>query len=298
MNFILTPAQKGEIYNFFGALLWSLFPIVTLFSYHAVAPLFAGALSTLFAALFFAILLTVRKEWHELTVKKSWKDIMVATVLIGIVYYALMFIGIQKTTAGNAGIISLMEVFFSLFLLRLFKKEFLKKSHIAGAVLMSLGAFMVLFQEGIEVNKGNLLILIAAAAPPLGNYFAQEARKKVGSNAIMFLRSLISGLFLLLLAYGLELPPSAQELALSIPFIFANGFLLLGLSKILWIEAIHRIPITKAIALNSVTALLTLFFAYFTLKEIPTLWQIVGVAPMLIGIFLLTDFRNWSAARS
>ncbi len=288
----LTKTRQGELCAFGQAFSYSFFPIVAILVYSRLSPLYTAAFSTLTAAVFFAILLTLQKKWHEFKVKSAHINIFVATFIIGVVFYALVFIGIQKTTAGNASIISLMEVFFSMFILRLWKKEFLTKPHIVGAILMVMGAFMVLFQEGLQINSGNAIILAATALPPVGNYFAQKARQQVSSFMIMFIRSLISGIFLLLLSRVFGPFPSFSVLAHSAIYIVLIGVIFMGLTKIFWMEAIHRIPITKAIALESVGPLSTMVFAYSILGEIPSVWQLLGILPIFAGIWLLTDLGH------
>ena len=284
-------AFQGEMYLLVEVIMWSLFPIFSILAISLIAPLYTAALSTLIAALFFGFVLTVRKQWGEIKVKSAWKDIVMMTFIIGVIFYSLVFIGLQKTTAGNASIILLMEVFFTMFILGLWKKEKIVLKHKLGAVLMVVGALFVLFPGQLKINEGDLILLIATAVPPVGNYFSQRARKKVGSNMIMFIRSLLAGLFILLLAFAFESTPTMAAITESTIFILVNGILLMGLSKVFWIEAIHRISITKAISLASVTPAFTLVFAYFMLGEIPTIWQILGFLPMLIGIFILTEFK-------
>lgn len=284
----LTKTRQGELYALAQASLYSFFPIFALLVYRSMTPLYCAALSTLIGALFFAIILTIQKKWHEFKIKSAHIDILVATLLIGVAYYALVFIGIKKTTADNASIMLLMEIFFSLFILRLWKKEFLTKSHITGAILMSIGAFLILFQGGIRINAGNVIILGATALPPIGNYFAQKARQQVSSTMIMFIRSLISGVFLLFLARFIDPAPTAAQFSQSLVYIASIGFLFMGLTKIFWIEAIHRLPITKTVAFESLCPLFTMIFAYFILHEIPAAWQLFGIIPIFAGIWLLT----------
>lgn len=284
-------AFQGELFIIGSAPLWSLFPIFSILAIASIAPLYTAALSTLSAAIAFAIFLTIKKEWHQVLDKSAWKDILLVTLIIGVVFYSLIFIGLQRTTAGNASIISLMEIFFTIVILRAWKKEQLTKKKVFGSIFMVVGAMLILFQGNIQLNEGDLIILVATAIPPAGNYFAQQARKKVGSNTILFLRSLLAGLFVLALAIIFEPTPTQAALTESMPFIIINGVLLLGLSKIFWLEGIHRIPISKAISLSAVTPGLTLFFAYFILNEIPTIWQILGYIPMAFGIFILTEYK-------
>lgn len=282
---------EGELYLLAETCLWSFLPIFSILAFSTIQPLYTLALSTVVAAVFFAFMISVRHEWHEIKIKKVWKDIFLMSLIIGILFYSFLFIGIGKTTAGNAGIMMQMEVFFSIFILGLWKKEKIVFRHMIGAMLMVIGAIFILFPGHLTVNTGDLIILMATAIPPIGNYFTQKARKKVSANTIMFLRSIFSGVFLLLLALIFETRPSYFDLSQSITFILVNGILLLGLSKIFWIEAIHRMPVTKAISLASIGPAFTLIFAYFILGEIPTVWQLLGLVPIISGVLLLTEYR-------
>ena len=85
--------------------------------------------------------------------------------------------------------------------------------------------------------------------------------------------------------------PSTADLMNSVLFLFISGTILLGLSKILWIEGIHRISVAKANALNALGPLSTLFFAWLILKDVPTIWQLLAVAVVFPGVWLLTRNR-------
>ncbi len=287
----LTKTQTGELFLVSHALMWSIFPVITTFTFNGLTPLFSAGLSTCISALFFGIFITFKRGWHELNIRSAWKDILLTSLFIGIGFYALLFIGIQKTTAGNAGILTQLEVLFSMIILGLWKKEKLKKGHIGGAVLMIIGGILVVYKGEFELNAGDLIIIAATALPPIGNYFAQKARQKVSSSFIMFSRSVISGIFLMILAILFEPTLNTGNLKNSILFVVINGIFLLGLAKILWIESIHRISISKAVALDAIAPAFTLIFAYWLLNETPTGWQILGFIPILIGVWILTDFK-------
>ncbi len=263
--------------------------MVTILTYSSLTPLFSAALGTLLAAAFFAIVLTLRKRWNHLLRRTAWKDMVLTSFFIGVLFYGFMFTGLRYTTAGNGAILSLMEVFFSFLILGLFlKHEQLSPRHVLGGTLMVLGALCVLLPNASVFQRGDLFIIAATACAPLGNKYAQLARKRVSSETIMFFRSVLSGLFLLFLATFLEPIPSSTTIVSSFGFLFVNGVILLGLSKILWIEGIHRIPITKAISLESVMPFMTLIVAYVVLHEPVTPFQILGLLPIIAGISLLT----------
>lgn len=103
----------------------------------------------------------------------------------------------------------------------------------------------------------------------------------------MLVRGVTSGIVILLLAFSLRQNFSASGLRGSIIFLLINGLFLFGLGKVLWIEGIHRISVTKANALSAISPLLTLFFAFLFLGQHPTGWQLTAFVPMFFGVILL-----------
>lgn len=279
--------MNGEVFIFIEAILWSLFPIFTKLTYSSISPLYTAAISTLFAALFFAIVLTIQKKWHEIMVKEAWKDVLLVTLYIGVILYSLVFIGLKFTTAGNSALIGILEVFFSFIVLGMLKKEKITRLKIAGAFFMALGALFVLFPKASGINIGDFILIAAQAFAPLGNLAQQRARKKISSFTIMFLRSIISGTVLLALAFIFYPVPDAGQLQSASFYLFLNGIFFMGLSKIFWIEGINTIEITKANTINIVIPFFTLVFAYFLLGEIPRLGQLIGIIPLALGAYLI-----------
>ncbi len=285
----LSNTRIGELCIVAEALLWSLFPVVTILTFSQLGPLFSAAWGTILSCAFFALVIRVQGRWREMFLGEAWGDTLLSPFFIGILYYVFLYTGIRHTTADNASIMALMEVFFSFVILTfVWKKETADARRIIGAILMAGGALLILLPKASGWHSGDLLILIAAAFAPIGNIFAKRANTNVTAAFIMFARSSISSVVLLALALALEPIPSAHTLASSLTALVINGFLLLGLSKILWLEGIARIPITKAISLASITPLFTFLFAFLLLHERATAWQIAGFVPIAAGVYLLT----------
>jgi len=284
----LNQQRQGELFIVSESILWALFPIVTIFSYNSLSPLFSLAGSTTFSIFLFALVVGFKKKWAELKNWNAFKDVLWATLIIGVGYYVLFFFSLKYTSAGNASIISLTaEIFFSFIFFHLWHKDYIPKSHIIGTILMATAAIIVLFPNTTALNKGDLLVLLAAFIAPFGNFFQQRARKKISSETIMFSRSIISAIIILGLAMTIDNPIKLIGIKTSFLFLVINGFLLLGLSKILWIEGIHRISVTKSTALNAIAPILTIIFAWLLLAQLPTGWQLLSIIPMFGGIILL-----------
>lgn len=285
----LTKERQGEVIIIAEALLWSLFPVITILSLTNLSPIVSFGWSTLFATLFFAIMLTIKGKWREIKNREAIKDILLVTFFIGILFYLFYFLGLSYTSAGNASLIALTEVFFSFLLFHVWRKDYISPNHIIGAILILAGAMIILYPNFSEFHLGDLLILAGAFVAPFGNFFQQRARTKVGSESILFIRSFISVIVIFFIAYlsNLNFLPTTNSEKTFIILII-NGFFLLGLSKILWIEGIHKISVTKAIALNGITPLLTLLFAWLLLDNIPTHFQLLSFVPMFLGVIFLS----------
>lgn len=288
----MSEERKGEIIIFFEALLWGLFPVITILSLRDVPTMLALAWSTLFAAIFFAIIVSIKKGWQQIGDRDAFFDIMMATFIQGVAFYLLVFFGLRYTSSGNASLIGLSEIFFSFIFFNVWRKECISVAHIAGAVLMILGASIVFYPNVHEFRLGDLLILSAAFIAPLGNFFQRRARRKVNSETILFVRSLIGAVVIFGVAYFAKVSFAMVHAERTFIFLVINGFFLLGLSKFLWIEGIHRINVAKAGAIGGISPLLTLFFAWVMLGDIPTKFQLLSFIPMFFGMILLSKNKK------
>ncbi|OGG79945.1 hypothetical protein A3A39_00995 [Candidatus Kaiserbacteria bacterium RIFCSPLOWO2_01_FULL_54_13] len=285
----LSEQRKGEWYVLSHSALWGLFPIFTVLSYATMPSLSSYAWSSLFALLFFGIFVAFRRKSSELFSLQLWKYILPAVLFIGVLYYGLFFVGLTYTTPGNAAIIAMFEIFTSFVLFHLIRREHISYTHILGSGLMVIGAIIILGRNFSGINVGDVLILAATICAPIGNLYQQRARKIASSEAIMLLRTLATIPIVFAVAYLMNMHISLEDPGASLLFVVINGILLLGLAKLLWIEAIHRISVMKAIALSSLTPFLTLLFAWIILNQVPTVWQILSLVPFVLGVLLLTD---------
>lgn len=285
----LTETRKGEIYVISSYFLGAFFPIVSILTFSTLTPLYSYGLSILIATVFFAIMVTVKKKWSDFKKYEALKYSLASGLILSIVFYILLFMGFKHTTAGNAGIMLLMEIFFSYVVFRAFMKENIKGGHIIGAFIMVMGAMIILFPGEIKINTGDILILLGTMIAPFGNHFQQKARDLISAEYHLFVRDLTATVIIIPLAYLIEGEISMSQINASLFFIIINGLILLGVAKIFWVEAIHRIPVAKAISFGPIAPAITLTFAYFILGETPTLWQFAGLIPIAFGALLILD---------
>jgi len=153
---------------------------------------------------------------------------------------------------------------------------------------MGIGALIILFPEDFTFNKGDWMILISAAAAPIVNLYQKRARQYCSAETILGFRTVVGFPFVALLAYLLEPAVTYDAFISALPYIFLIASGIYVAAKIMWIEALNRLTITKLSAMLALLPVFTLIFAYLYLGEIPEFRQMMGIIPVLVGGYLIT----------
>lgn len=279
--------RLGELFIIFLSFFEGWFPIVTMIILQTMTPVFAYSFTLMFVIMLFLTIVLLKKKASEFFYWSAWPDLLLSSFFITLMFVCL-FSGLVYTTVSNMAVLIFLQVLFSFLYFNVLGNEPFSRVHLLGAVLMTCGALIILFPKQLHLNIGDLLILLAAAIAPIANLFQKRALKLVSSETILAFRSIIALPVLLFMACALEPEPDREMIMIALPWLAINGLLLMGLSKIFWLESIHRISITKASAMAAFVPVFTLLFAYLTLNEIPQITQIIGIVPILIGGLLIT----------
>ena len=283
----MTKEREGEILMVGLAILESWFPIFSIVSMSYIGALHTYTYSLLIALAFFIIIMFKRDRFKELKNKEAYKDLLLTSFWITSLF-ALVFIGMRYTTAGNMAVIIFLQLLFSYLYFNVFGKEKMHTLHVWGAFIMGMGALIILIPDELTFNKGDLLILVAAAIAPLANLYQKRAREFCSTETILGFRTLVGLPFIALMAWAFEPAVSYEALVSALPSLLFIGILIYVVSKIMWIEALHRTSITKLSAMLGLVPMMTLIFAYFYLNEVPELRQVLGIVPVLVGGYLIT----------
>lgn len=279
--------REGELLMLGLTVLESWFPILSIVAMSYVGALHTYMYSLIIALFFYLLIMYKRKRFAELKNKAAYKDLFLTTFWITFIF-TFIFIGMRYTTAGNMAVIVFLQVLFSYLYFNVFGKEKMETIHLSGAVIMGVGALLILFPEDFAFNKGDWLILISAAAAPIVNLYQKRARSYCSAETILGFRTVVGLPFVALLAYFSEPSVSYEDFMSALPYIFLIAIGIYVASKIMWIEALNRMSITKLSAMLALLPMMTLFFAYIYLDEVPEFRQIMGIIPVLVGGYLIT----------
>ncbi len=279
--------REGELLMLGLTVLESWFPILSIVAMSYVGALHTYMYSLIIALFFYLLIMYKRKRFAELKNKAAYKDLFLTTFWITFIF-TFIFIGMRYTTAGNMAVIVFLQVLFSYLYFNVFGNEKMETIHLSGAFIMGVGALLILFPEDFAFNKGDWLILISAAAAPIVNLYQKRARSYCSAETILGFRTVVGLPFVALLAYFSEPSVSYEDFMSALPYIFLIAIGIYVASKIMWIEALNRMSITKLSAMLALLPMMTLFFAYIYLDEVPEFRQIMGIVPVLVGGYLIT----------
>jgi len=283
----MTTQREGELFMLGLALLESWFPILSIVAIQHIGALHTYAFSLLVSLVFFAFIMIKKDLLVELKNPNAYKDLLLTSFWITTLFI-FIFLGMQYTTAGNMSVIIFMQVLFSYLYFNVFGDEKMDKIHTFGAIMMVVGAVLIMMPKELVLNKGDILIMIGAAIAPVANYFSKRTRKHCSSETILGFRTLVALPVIGIFAWVFEPNINYHDMMKALPYVLLIGFLIFGLSKIFWMEALHRVDITKLSAMLAIIPMMTLFFAYLYLREVPEIRQLLGIVPVLVGGYLLT----------
>ncbi len=283
----MTKEREGELLMLGLTILESWFPILSIVAMSYVGALHTYMYSLAIAFFFYMPIMYKRDRFKELKNRAAYKDLLLTTFWITFIF-TFIFIGMRYTTAGNMAVIVFLQVLFSYLYFNVFGKEKMGTIHLIGAVIMTAGALIILFPENFEFNKGDWFILLSAAAAPIVNLYQKRARAYCSSETILGFRTVVGFPFVALLAYFLEPAVSYENFMSALPYMFLIATGVYVVAKIMWIEALNRMSITKLSAMLALLPVMTLFFAYIYLDEVPEFRQLLGIVPVLVGGYLIT----------
>jgi len=283
----MTKEREGELLMLGLAMIESWFPILSIVSMSYIGALHTYMYSLIIALVFFIVIMFKRDRFKELKNKEAYKDLLLTSFWITTLFL-LVFIGMQYTTAGNMAVIIFLQLLFAYLYFNVIGKEKMDRLHLLGAFIMGVGALIILVPDDLSFNKGDLLILVGAAIAPFANFYQKRARTYCSSETILGFRTVVGLPFIAVMAWYFEPATTYEGLMSALPYLLIIGIAVYVISKIMWIEALHRISITKVSAMMGLVPVMTLLFAYFYLHEVPELRQLMGIVPVLIGGYMLT----------
>jgi drug/metabolite transporter (DMT)-like permease len=266
------------------------------FALSHMGPFTLLAIRALFGALILNLLgwKSNPRWWEELRQDPKRGFIMAFTGVVA--SGGLFYVGLQLTTASNAGILSATTPIWVTVLSWLFLGEKLKLVNVTGVVLSFGGLVTILCQGSVanllqrSLNWGDLLIMVGQINWAVYTVYSRVAlahRSPTAATASAYL----VGAVVMLPAFFLE-EPFTQKFVFSPILVVALCYLCLlsPLANVLYYHALTRISPHRAAVFMNLTPIIVLMYSALFLGEQITAVQLVGTG-LVIGGVVLTTWR-------
>ena len=280
--------QVGFLCAAISAILFGSISTIAKPTLSSVNPIFLASLVYVISAI--ALSPIAHKSKGTTGDKRSYFYIFLIAIFGGVIAPILYFSGLEQTTASDTAVLTDAELLFTVILALVFFKEKLNRVGYLSVVLVITGVVIVTtnlqFTSLFETSLGNLLILFSTVFWALDNNISRIITQKISNFArIAQIKSAIGGGIVLGLVFLFGIPIQIDDsLWPNIILLGVGGF---GASTYFFLKALQRIGAIKTLMIFSTSAPVGLVFAAVFLGETISVYQIIAISVILVGIFLI-----------
>jgi drug/metabolite transporter (DMT)-like permease len=276
--------------------IWGMNFAVMKVAYRSFQPIAFNACRFIIASITMAALMKFRPQPVRFE-RKDLKEILLLGFLVNTVYQFMFVLGVERTKAGNAGLILALVPIFAFLIGVVTNRESFSRRTVAGIFLSFIGvAAIVEFGEsGLSVSgtwRGDLMMIVAAL---LWGWYTAGSLPLLMKYGWLALTGwmMIAGAAVLVpvsVPWLLTQEWSAIESSAWIALAYSSLFSIVY-AYCVWAYALASIGVTHTSMFSNVTPIIALFGGWLLLGEHPTPAQIVGVVLVLTGVFFVRS-RN------
>jgi len=240
-----------------------------------------------------ALLVLMPIAWPQLVGKGKivwahWKQLLLLAVPSVTIYNTFIYLGTRTTTATNAGLIVGTMPIATLVLAILAGQERATVTRVAGFVASFIGVDLTIIHH-LSFSSGDLFILGAALSFAAYSILLRHFAIPLGPFALLALLSAF-GLALCIPFCVLELAGGERILWSfgDLAAIFYVGIFPSVIATIFWNEAMARVGASTAAIFFNLVPVFAVVMAITLLGESLTLFQLIGMGLIFIGIWLTT----------
>jgi drug/metabolite transporter (DMT)-like permease len=219
--------------------------------------------------------------------KASTKALMVGGLAAGVLLFigaTFQQVGLQYTTAGKAGFITGMYIFF-VPLIGLFFRMKTGLGTWLGAVVALLGLYLLSINEDFTLSKGDTLQLICAVAFAGHVLMIGYLASRMDTVKLSLIQFVVAGTLAMILALYFEQLSWAMITSTAVPLLFA-GVMSTGIAYTLQTVAQqHAHPSHAAIILSS-EGVFAVIGGFLLLNEVLPAQGLLGCGLILVGMLM------------
>ncbi|WP_294081370.1 DMT family transporter [Proteiniphilum sp. UBA5384] len=236
-----------------------------------------------------------QKGWPELGGKKML-PLLVTSLFYPLLMFSMQTVGLQFTTASEAGILSATTPIFTIILAALFLKERSSFWQIIFVLLSVGGIAYIMYKNGLgeissETLKGDFFILLSVVSMAIYFVLGRKVTQQFDAMDITFFMTVVACVVFNLLAVTDHLNSGTLPLYFdafkNIDFLWTIlylGVLSSFLTSFLTNNALKVIPASQVSIFNNFSPVIAVFAGVLFLNETLHLYHIIGGIMVLVGI--------------
>ena len=217
----------------------------------------------------------------------STKKLLFAGFIAGLfLFIASSFqqVGIQYTTAGKAGFITGLYIFF-VPLIGIFLGQRTGSGTWLGAFIAVIGLYLLSINEDFSIAKGDLLQLICAVFFAAHVLVIGYVAKRMDPLKLSLIQYFVSGILSLFIAVSIEVITWQMIVDTAIPLLYA-GIMSIGVGYTLQVVAQQHAKSSHAAIILGLEGAFAVLGGWLILDENLSTRGLIGCALMLTGMFL------------
>lgn len=280
------PQAAADLSLLFVAMSWGATFIVVKTAVENLPPF--PFLTIRFALAFLSLLPFLWTQREHLSFSAVGKGLILGTFLF--IGYATQTIGLQYTTASNAGFITGLNVVIVPFLVALYEKKIPHFTILAGALSATAGLAFLSIGENFSINKGDPIVLICAFCFAAHIFFVGRFAPEVNATVLTTFQiltvSVLSGVCTLIF------PPPTMEFTPYVWFgLILTALICTSLAFFLQSKMQQFTSPSHTAIIFAGEPVFSAIFAYLLAGEVLSQRGFVGAALVLAGI-LTAEFSS------
>lgn len=220
--------------------------------------------------------------------KEEKRELLKGGIICGIIIFVastVQQIGISQTTVGKAGFISVLYILIVPFLGLLLKQKLPKMIWLCCALAVA-GLYLLCMNESFSIGKGDLAVLISAAAFAVHIIAIGHFAPKVDCVKLSCLQFLVCGAISVVAMFIFEKPDFSNIIRAWLPILYA-GALSGGVGYTLQTVAQKWTKPSVASLLMSLESVFAVLAGAVILHQIPSMREAAGCILMFISIIII-----------
>jgi len=287
--------KKGYFFVFLTAIISGFSIFINRFGVEVLNPYLFTWLKNSSVALLLTSLLFSLRDWRivkKLT-KKQWLLLSVIGLVGGSIPFLLFFKGLSLTNVVMGSFLHKTMFIYVAVLSFIFLKEKIDKSFLLGGVFLSLGNLLLFNGLSFSINRGDLLILLAALFWAIENTISKYALRELPSRIVAWGRMFFGSLFIcLFLLFTGQVTLLFNINFTQISWVIITSVILFAY-VITWYKGLKYIPVSRATVILLLGSPITTLLSFIWTRQINLEGIFASFLIVLGVIFVLGLKETW-----